>query len=276
MATKQNEFNFDFDVIDKRVTQISVKDLTASDRLIYGRMFNEYRLWKDKPGGYTPTNTSLAVVGCYAKAQSVIASLKRLASLSLIEKLPTKPRQACRYIVHTIDEALKLNPGLLSQPTMSERRADKLPLESKGHRRSTPLKAHHYTSQSTSTTPLKAPGYTSQSTHEITHKEQERTFKEEGQKTESQMTSFDGSEQYKDGTEQKKDELNCDQREAHCEENIASAIVSLSGGCSVSVIGSKGYIFDDEEDPDQNTSEEDLDDDYIEDPDDSEDWRLEA
>lgn len=200
MTTSTN-LDFTFDALDKRVIQISAKLMTAGDRLIYARMFNEFKLWKDSPAGYTPVNTSLAVVGCYADESSVRKSLKRLESLGLIVKLPSKPRQACRYIVRSIDEAMGINPGLLSLPDMSERRATGMQLEKKGYSHTgkfrkndsdygsetcsdkteinpaTVLTTPDYGSETCTTTVLRPVDYGSETSHERTNKEQEKELK---------------------------------------------------------------------------------------------------
>ncbi len=189
MTTSTN-IDFTFDALDKRVIQISAKLMTAGDRLIYARMLNEFKLWKDSPTGYTPVNTTLAVVGCYADESSVRKSLKRLEALDLIVKLPSKPRQACRYIVRTIDEALKVNANLLSLPDMSERRATGMQLEKKGYshtgkfKKATVLKPEDYGSQTCNTTVLRPVDYGSQTSHERTIKEQEKEFKRSESKNE--------------------------------------------------------------------------------------------
>lgn len=201
MSNSTNNLDFTFDALDKRVIQISAKLMTAGDRLIYARMVNEFKLWKDSPAGYTPVNTSLAVVGCYADESSVRKSLKRLESLGLIVKLLSKPRQACRYVVRSIDEAMGVNPGLLSLPDMSERRATGMQLEKKGYSHAgkfrkndsdygsqtcsdkteadpaTVLTTPDYGSETCTTTVLRPVDYGSETSHERTHKEQEKELK---------------------------------------------------------------------------------------------------
>lgn len=169
MTTSTTNLDFTFDVIDKRFVQISSKLVTAGDRLIYARMANEFKLFKDSPKGYTPSNTSLAVVGCYADESSARKSLKRLEAVGLITKLETKSRQACRYLVNSIDEALKINPDLLALPDMATRRDNGMKLEAKGYKHKGNAKKSDYGSQNRSeqksdqsTTVLNHPDYGSE------------------------------------------------------------------------------------------------------------------
>ena len=133
MTTSTN-LDFTFDAFDKRFDQISFKLVTVNDRLIYARMANEFKLFKDKPGGYTPTMITLAVTGGFSDRKPVMKTFQRLKAAGLLVQHETKPRQPLRFTVLSIDEALRANPQLLSMPTMAERRANGLQLEKKGRK----------------------------------------------------------------------------------------------------------------------------------------------
>lgn len=193
MTTSTN-LDFTFDAFDKRFDQISFKLVTANDRLIYARMANEFKLFKDKPGGYTPTMTSLAVTGGFSDRKPVMKTFQRLKDAGLLVQHETKPRQPLRFTVLSIDEALRANPQLLSMPTMAERRANGLQLEKKGRKTRTvvpettansdedyvsvvpePLDC---SSRDHSTVVPETTDCSSRDTHERTIKERERSLKE--------------------------------------------------------------------------------------------------
>ncbi|EQA6236362.1 hypothetical protein ACX5DZ_005081 [Enterobacter hormaechei] len=193
MTTSIN-LDFTFDALDKRFDQISFKLVTVNDRLIYARMANEFKLYKDKPGGYTPTMTSLAVTGGFSDRKPVMKTFQRLKDAGLLVQHETKSRQPLQFTVLSIDQALKVNPQLLSMPTMAERRANGLQLERKGRKpRSVVLDTtvNHKqdiltvvpepldcSSRDNSTVVPKTTDCSSRDTHERIYKEQERSFKE--------------------------------------------------------------------------------------------------
>ncbi|MEB5708448.1 hypothetical protein [Pantoea anthophila] len=194
MTTSTN-VDFTFDALDKRFDQISFKLVTVNDRLIYARMANEFKLYKAKPGGYTPTMTSLAVTGGFSDRKPVMKTFQRLKEAGLLVQHETKPRQPLRFTVLSIDEALKNNPQLLSMPTMAERRATGLQLEKKGRKpRSVVPQTTVNPEQdalavapetldcsSTDYSPVvsETTDCSSRDTHERTYKKEERSFKED-------------------------------------------------------------------------------------------------
>lgn len=194
MTTSTN-LDFTFDALDKRFDQISFKLVTVNDRLIYARMANEFKLYKAKPGGYTPTMTSLAVTGGFSDRKPVMKTFQRLKEAGLLVQHETKPRQPLRFTVLSIDEALKNNPQLLSMPTMAERRATGLQLEKKGRKprsvvpqttvnpeqdalavvpETLDCSSTDYSAVVSETTDC-----SSRDTHERTYKKEERSFKED-------------------------------------------------------------------------------------------------
>lgn len=187
--------DFSFDVLDKRFDQISFKLVTVNDRLIYARMANEFKLYKTSPNGYTPTMTALAVTGGFSDRKPVMKTFQRLKDVGLLFQHPTKPRQPLRFTVLSIDEALKVNPQLLSMPTMSERRAQGMKLESKGRKPRSVVPETTVNSDDNSSSVVPEPlvcssrdnstvvpettDCSSRNTHERTIKERERSFKED-------------------------------------------------------------------------------------------------
>lgn len=125
-----NKLSFEFDAVDKRHVQISTARLTAADILIHARMLNEYRYYNEQGKPYTPSHTMLAVVGRFAGRKPVIATLKRLEDCGLIRLDSKAIGQANTYTVFKFDEV----QGLLTEPSITERRHESMPLEKRGYK----------------------------------------------------------------------------------------------------------------------------------------------
>lgn len=108
-----------FIMVDKRVAQFP-KTLKPIDRLVYFTMLDGADYYESKFGRYAPSIDYLMVMSG-ATRNTVIDSLKRLESHRLIEKTNVKGQQSI-FKVFTLDE----RPGVLSEPTLDERRRVKL------------------------------------------------------------------------------------------------------------------------------------------------------
>ncbi|HFX4332467.1 TPA: helix-turn-helix domain-containing protein [Escherichia coli] len=108
-----------FIMVDKRVAQFP-KTLKPIDRLVYFTMLDGADYYESKFGRYAPSIDYLMVMSG-ATRNTVIDSLKRLESHTLIEKTNIKGQQSI-FKVFTLDE----RPEVLAEPTLDERRRAKL------------------------------------------------------------------------------------------------------------------------------------------------------
>lgn len=115
MTTQKSTFSYD--AVDKRIADIPPSKMTASDTLIYARMYNGYSYLKaiGSARGYSPVTEQLMSAGRYTTSEQVAESIERLTSLSLVKLIPATPHKKHHYIVYNINEALELNPLLFSE-----------------------------------------------------------------------------------------------------------------------------------------------------------------